>query len=233
MAAPVIGSGPRRGQRPGVRRGANWRRVHADGRRVEPAAGQDAARHRGALLVFGAVGPNQELYRLVEGKWAILAGLLSQIDAGGDQIVVGVDKSGDVFCSNHKAAVSARSFLSPAYAQVPGKLKYYACGPRSCWGVSHSGVVSVRLDITRNHCMGEKWLRVRSRMVLVEVGTDGSVYALNHSGFLYRRLGITRQRPEGTQWKRVDIVGRTFRHVTADLGALWLIEKNNDIVHCQ
>ncbi|XP_062895100.1 fish-egg lectin-like [Mobula hypostoma] len=180
-----------------------------------------------------AVGTGQELYRMVEGRWAILAGLLSQVDTGGNQIVVGVDSERQVFCSNRRAAISASNFSGPAYSQLPGRLRYYSCGPRTCWGIATSGTTQVRLGVHPQRCVGSRWRRVPSSMVMVEVASDGSVYAVDSSGEVFRRAGITHSNPVGTHWKRVHILGRRFRHVTADLGALWLIERNFNVVRCR
>ncbi|XP_059813443.1 fish-egg lectin-like [Hypanus sabinus] len=180
-----------------------------------------------------AVGTSQELYRMVEGRWAILAGQLSQVDAGGNQIVAGVDSQHHIFCSNRRAAVSAGNFSGPAYSQLPGSLRYYSCGPRACWGIDASGATLVRLGVRPQRCVGSRWRHVPSNMVVVEVASDGSVYAVDSSGEVFRRAGISHCNPVGTHWKRVHILGRRFRHVTADLGALWLIESNFNVVLCR
>ncbi|XP_051901309.1 fish-egg lectin-like [Pristis pectinata] len=180
-----------------------------------------------------AVGPQQELYRMVEGRWAMLAGAPVP-DRRGRAPDRGGGGTGPrhAFCSNRQAAVSARDFSSPAYSRVPGRLIYYSCGPISCWGVDPSGRVMVRLGVQPQCCVGRSWRRLPSRMAMLEVASDGTVYAVNRSGLLFRRLGISRFNPVGSHWKKVDIVGRRFRHVTADLGAIWLVERNGNVVHC-
>ncbi|XP_038669857.1 fish-egg lectin-like [Scyliorhinus canicula] len=186
----------------------------------------------GAAGVWG-VGRDQKLYRLVEGSWAILAGLLMQVDAGGDQIVAGVDRGKNIFCCNKQAAVTAASYFTPAYTRIPGKMRYYSCGPGTCWGISAAGNIYCRLKVKPVSCAGSKWLRVPGRFRMVEVGTDGTVYAINYGGVVYRRVGISALKPQGVQWARIHFLGRKFRHVTADLGTLWLVEMNGNIIRCQ
>ncbi|KAL0195912.1 hypothetical protein M9458_009484, partial [Cirrhinus mrigala] len=53
---------------------------------------------------------------------------LKQVDAGGDQIVVGVSPIDDVFCLN-KDANNVRPSGDAPWVQLAGKLKYYSCGP--------------------------------------------------------------------------------------------------------
>ncbi|XP_048450486.1 fish-egg lectin-like, partial [Rhincodon typus] len=143
----------------------------------------------GASGVWG-VGKNGILYRLVDGFWAILAGQLTQVDAGGDQILVGVDRRRSVFCANKRAAVSAANSNSPSYHTIQGRMKYYSCGPRSCWGINAIGNIYCRIHVKRKFCTGTHWVRVPGRFLMVEVGTDGTVYGIGLNGQLYRRYGI-------------------------------------------
>ncbi|XP_043540098.1 fish-egg lectin-like, partial [Chiloscyllium plagiosum] len=114
---------------------------------------------------------------------------LTQVDAGGDQILVGVDRRNDVFCSNKVAAVSAVNHNSPRYKVIRGKMKYYSCGPQTCWGVNPAGRVFCRLNVHANSCTGSHWRRVDGRFLMVEVGTDGTVYGVDSRGRVFRRYG--------------------------------------------
>ncbi|XP_078389604.1 fish-egg lectin-like [Cetorhinus maximus] len=205
-----------------TRRGESWARVPGNLAHVTV----------GASGVWGA-GKDQKFYRLVDGSWAILAGLLMQVDAGGDQIVAGVDRRNDIFCSNKDATVSAASFSTPAYSQIQGKMKYYSCGPQTCWGVNAGGYIYCRLHVHPKACIGSHWQRVSGKFLMVEVGTDGTVYGIGRSGAIFRRVGISKKKPEGTRWVLLHFLGRRFRHVSADLGTLWLVETDGDVVRCQ
>ncbi|XP_072409654.1 fish-egg lectin-like [Chiloscyllium punctatum] len=205
-----------------TRRGNSWARVL--GRMLHVTVG--------ATGVWGT-GRDQVLYRQVDGSWAILAGELTQVDAGGDQILVGVNRRNNVFCSNKMAAVSAVNHNSPRYKVIRGKMKYYSCGPQTCWGVSPSGYVFCRLNVHPGSCTGTHWRRVDGRFLMVEVGTDGTVYGIDIRGRVFRRTGISRCRPEGRRWVRVHFLRRSFRHVSVDLGILWLVERNGNVIQCR
>ncbi|GCB80852.1 hypothetical protein scyTo_0022418 [Scyliorhinus torazame] len=204
-----------------TRRGGFWARVPGNLGHVTV----------GAAGVWG-VGRDQKLYRLVEGSWAILAGLLMQIDAGGDQIVAGVNRGNIVFCSNKQATVTAANYFTPTYRRIAGKMKYYSCGPGTCWGVNAAGYIYCRLKVKSESCVGSDWLRVPGLFQMVEVGTNGAVYAISRGGVVYHRVGISAHKPQGLKWARIHFLGRKFRHVTADLGTLWLVETNGNIVRC-
>ncbi|XP_067874599.1 fish-egg lectin-like isoform X2 [Heterodontus francisci] len=163
-----------------TRRGSFWARV----------PGKLAHVTVGAAGVWG-VGRDQTLYRMVAGSWALLGGQLTQIDAGGDQIVAGVNRHSNIFCADKQSAVRAADYRSPAYRQINGRMRYYSCGPQSCWGITAQGLIYCRLNVHANFCTGSRWLRVSGRFVVVEVGTDGSVYAVSRAGLVYRRTADT------------------------------------------
>ncbi|KAI4881871.1 hypothetical protein NFI96_029580 [Prochilodus magdalenae] len=81
----------------------------------------------GPAGVWG-VDPNNYIYKLVGGDWVIVGGRLKQVDAGGMISPAGVNMFDDIFCLT--------GGLGAAWVNIPGKLKYYSCGPYSCWGVN-------------------------------------------------------------------------------------------------
>ncbi|XP_067831404.1 fish-egg lectin-like [Heptranchias perlo] len=186
----------------------------------------------GPAGVWG-VDNGHTIYRLVGGFWAIMAGLLKQIDAGGDRIVSGVNVNDDIYCVTQQEAIAAANYDSPNYNNIAGKLKYYSCGPLGCWGSNSNDDIFFRTGVTPSACFGKSWVHVGGKLTMIEVGTDGSVYGVNSGGALYRRVGITDSSPTGTQWIHINIMGRAFKHVTTDLGQLWLITKDGEIIHCQ
>ncbi len=76
--------------------------------------------------------------------FVLLLGIqFKQVDAGGDQIIVGVSPVDDVFCLI-KDANNVRPSGDAPWVQLAGKLKYYSCGPYSCWGVNAAGNIVIR-----------------------------------------------------------------------------------------
>ncbi|XP_078092375.1 fish-egg lectin-like [Mustelus asterias] len=186
----------------------------------------------GPAGVWG-VDRNHAIYRMLGGSWASMAGLLKQIDAGGDRFVGGVNANDDIYCVQEGDTLSAANYNSPKYNHLAGKLKYYSCGPFGCWGVNSGDGIYSRTEVTPTNCVGTTWQHIPGKLSMIEVGTDGSVYGVNSAGQLYRRDGITCLLPTGTEWTHINIQGHKFKHVTTDLGQLWLITKSNQIVQCQ
>lgn len=179
------------------------------------------------------VDSNFAVYRMLGGSWTLMAGLLKQIDAGGDRFVSGVNMHDRIYCVQQWATIFAASYYSPRYRCLNGGLKYYSCGRFGCWGVSGIEEIFFRYRVTPNNCVGSTWRKLPGRLSMIEVGTDGSVYGVNSGGRLYRRDGITHRNPIGTRWTFINIWGHSFKHVTTDLGQLWLVTKRNKIIHCQ
>ncbi|KAJ8388823.1 hypothetical protein AAFF_G00125790 [Aldrovandia affinis] len=194
------------------------------------------------LLKHVTVGPsgvwgtnkNNEIYKLVAANWVKTPGLLKQVDAGGDQFVAGVNMNDNVFCLGRDDTVGYKGSSSPLSWQVlPGNLMYYSCGPYSCWGVNKAQDIFVMTGVTPTACMGStRWEQVLGKLVMVEVGTDGSVYGVNAEGTVFHRDGITACQPAGTVWTDLSVCGKS-KHVTYDLGHLWVIDLDGKIQDCQ
>ncbi|KAJ8264002.1 hypothetical protein GJAV_G00143980 [Gymnothorax javanicus] len=185
----------------------------------------------GPAGVWGANGANN-IYKLVAGNWVQVSGKLVQVDAGGDLFVAGVNHVNNVYCMNQEATVTFQNTSSPtSWKRLPGALVYYSCGPLGCWGVNKNDFIYFREGVTPKNCDGEKgWQKIIGRLVMIEVSTDGSVYGVNAGGNVYRRDGITLCRPEGTSWTKLDVV--KSKHVSYDLGHLWLITPDDKILDC-
>ncbi|XP_060708695.1 fish-egg lectin-like [Hemiscyllium ocellatum] len=186
----------------------------------------------GPAGVWGVDGAHS-VYRKRGGFWSVMSGLLKQIDAGGNGIVSGVNMNDEIFCVHQDEVRSAISISSPNYNRIDGQLKYYSCGPYSCWGVNANDVIYVRPNVESSQCAGSNWVKVDGGLSMIETGTDGSVYGVNSNGNVYRRDGITSQNPAGTSWTQINIGGISFKHVTVDLEELWLVTTLNNIIHCQ
>lgn len=78
----------------------------------------------------------------------VLLGLLKQVDAGGDQILSGVNMIDDIFCLNMDANNKWPSSNTP-WVHLNGKLKYYSCGPYSCWGVNSNNQIYIMRVMTQ------------------------------------------------------------------------------------
>lgn len=84
------------------------------------------------------------LFQFSDDACILLSGIqFKQLDAGGDQIIVGVSQTDDVFCLNKDSNNVGPSSDAP-WTQLTGKLSYYSCGPYSCWGVNSAGNIFLR-----------------------------------------------------------------------------------------
>ncbi|XP_033912133.3 fish-egg lectin-like [Acipenser ruthenus] len=183
----------------------------------------------------GLWGVNEDfhIFKMVAGKWERVEGLLKQIDAGGDQLIGGVNNESAGFCLNQQgAALVLGGGAHVPWVSLADDLVYYSCGPQSCWGVTSKNAVLVRKGVTPNKCQGSDWEPVPDfPMVLVEVGSDGIVFGINGTGEVFRRAGITDSNPSGSQWTHQYVCGN-MRHASYDLGVLWLITMDQKIVSC-
>ncbi|XP_035262491.1 fish-egg lectin-like [Anguilla anguilla] len=173
------------------------------------------------------------IFKLVGGTWVTVPGQLNQVDAGGDQFVVGVNHVDKVYCMERDYAVDFRSSGSPApWSQLPGVLVYYSCGPIGCWGVNKNQDIYMREGVGPTECQGiTDWQHIQGKLVMVEVGTDGSVYGVNAGGDVYQRDGVTECDPAGISWTLLSECGKS-KHVSYDLGHLWVISPDDKIQDC-
>ncbi|KAL0182213.1 hypothetical protein M9458_021588, partial [Cirrhinus mrigala] len=59
-----------------------------------------------------------------------------------DQIIAGVSPKDESLCLNMEYNNKWPSGIFP-WVQLNGKLKYYSCGPYSCWGVNGSDQIFI------------------------------------------------------------------------------------------
>ncbi|XP_016112869.1 fish-egg lectin-like [Sinocyclocheilus grahami] len=143
------------------------------------------------------------------GSFIQFPGLLKQVDAGGDQIIAGVNMNDDIFCLNMDANDKWPSSTTP-WVQMNGKLKYYTCGPYSCWGVNS------RTGVTLSNPVGTDWIS----MVACPNGHK-------HVSF---DLGVLN--PVGTDWISMVACPNGHKHVSFDLGVLWVVCVDGSIRKC-
>uniref|UniRef100_A0A3B1IUX6 Fish-egg lectin-like n=1 Tax=Astyanax mexicanus TaxID=7994 RepID=A0A3B1IUX6_ASTMX len=171
----------------------------------------------GPAGVWG-VNANNYIYRLDNGDWVPVNGQLKQVDAGGTVSPAGVNMFDDIYCLQGGQGAS--------WTNLPGKLKYYSCGPNSCWGVNSGNQIYI---MKVRHYYG--WEQVPGSLSMIEVSTDGKVYGVNSIGDMYTREGITSANPTDTGWRQVQF-GQKVKHVSYDLGHLWVIGTDNSIMDC-
>uniref|UniRef100_A0A671Q401 Fish-egg lectin-like n=1 Tax=Sinocyclocheilus anshuiensis TaxID=1608454 RepID=A0A671Q401_9TELE len=153
----------------------------------------------------------------------------SFIQFPGDQIIAGVNMHDDIFCinSNDKWPSSTTPWV-----QLNGRLKYYSCGPHSCWGVNNDQIY-IRRDVSNNVCSGSgSFVNIPGSLSMIEVATDGSVFGVNYQGNLYQRTGVTRSKPDGTGWQEIVACPNGHQHVSFDLGVLWVVCVDGSIRTC-
>ncbi|RXN10987.1 fish-egg lectin-like protein [Labeo rohita] len=128
------------------------------------------------------------VFKFADGSFQPIPGIqLKQVDAGGDQIIVGVSPIDDVFCLN-KDANNVRPSGDAPWVQLAGKLKYYSCGPYSCWGVNAAGNIVIRRSVTGASCGGlGAFEAVAGSLSMVEVSSDGNIFGVDAQGNLLQR----------------------------------------------
>ncbi|KAL2103075.1 hypothetical protein ACEWY4_002243 [Coilia grayii] len=187
----------------------------------------------GSAGVWG-VNTHNQIYKLVAGDWTNVPGVLKQIDAGGDQFVAGANKENSPYCLLKKNTIGyTQASDSANWVQLPGAMKYYSCGPISCWGVNHNDEIYVRKGVFPNACSGDvDWQHISGSLSMIEVGSDGSVYGVNSNGDIYQRSSVSCDLPEGESWSQVPVFAGQAKHVSYDLGHLWVVLKSGDIHDC-
>ncbi|XP_053135851.1 uncharacterized protein LOC128338019 [Hemicordylus capensis] len=186
----------------------------------------------GPAGVWG-VNSNHNIYRLVGGAWKQTTGLLKQIDAGGRQFVAGVNRDDNIYCLPKSSTVSADGTSALPWVNIEGKLKYLSCGSLGCWGVNSNDNIYFRHGVTPDSCSGSRWQQVPGGLSMIEVSTDGAVYGVNSAGNVYRRDGVTVSNPIGTTWTQINNNQERFKHVSFDLGFLWLLTADGSIKRCK
>ncbi|XP_075046944.1 fish-egg lectin-like [Mixophyes fleayi] len=183
----------------------------------------------GPAGVWG-VNSGNNIYKWQDNNWVLVTGLLKQVDAGGDKFLSGANAQDLIYCLNQDQTLSRATGLN--YINLEGRLKYYSGGPYGCWGVNSANNIYYRYGVTPTACQGNRWQQIEGSLVMVEVGTDGSVFGVNSAGDVYYREGISAKNPIGSSWTKLDFCG-TFRHVSYDAGDLWLLTQKGDIFKCK
>ncbi|KAL0962492.1 hypothetical protein UPYG_G00340720 [Umbra pygmaea] len=170
------------------------------------------------------------IYKYVSGTWVQAAGLLKQLDAGGDAYIAGANMNDTPFCLQSSATVGYKGPGSPLpWTGLPGLVKYYTCGPFSCWAVNSNDDIFI-MNL-KSDCQNTGWIHIDGKLSMIEVATDGSVFGANANGDVYTRDGITASKPEGTGWTNIPMC-MPIKHVSYDLGRLWVVSKSGVTMVC-
>ncbi|ROI48955.1 Fish-egg lectin [Anabarilius grahami] len=165
---------------------------------------------------FGVDTANN-IFKVRGGSLVQIGGLLKQVDAGGNQNTAGVNMYDDIFCLNMDANNKLPSSSVP-WAHIGGKLKYYSCGPYSCWGVNSNDQIFIMKDVSGNACSGSgSFVNIPGLLSMIEVATDGNVFGSNSAG---------------TDWIPMVACPNGHKHVSFDLGLLWVVCVDGSIRRC-
>ncbi|KAM7366879.1 hypothetical protein PAMP_014817 [Pampus punctatissimus] len=133
---------------------------------------------------------SNKVYKYIAGNFVGATGLsMQQVDAGGDGQVVGVSSSQSSYCLRSSLALAYKGVGSLSWNSLSRTMRYYSCGPLyGCWGVDTSNRVYTQ-RITPTSCSGTGWIYVSGISAkMIEVATDGSVFAVATNGQVYQRL---------------------------------------------
>uniref|UniRef100_A0A672G7T5 Fish-egg lectin-like n=1 Tax=Salarias fasciatus TaxID=181472 RepID=A0A672G7T5_SALFA len=152
---------------------------------------------------------------------------LHQVDAGGQDQIVGVTSSSTVHCLSSTVASGFKQGDSLSWTTFPGALMYISCSSHGCWGVNSGKEIYFTMP---DSCQMKAWTRVTGETSMVEVGTDGTVFVVRN-GHIYQRTGISADVPHGTGWYHIPM-SKTVKHASYDLGNLWLVLNGGVIMKC-
>ncbi|XP_050976378.1 fish-egg lectin isoform X1 [Labeo rohita] len=192
-------------------------------------------------LTHFSVGPAGQLgvdsankiLKLKGGSFVRIPGLLKQVDAGGDQILAGVNMHDNIYCANMDTNNNWPWPSGSSWVQLTGSLKYYSCGPYSCWGVNKNDQIYIKKDVSDKVCSGSgSFVNIPGALAMIEVATDGRVFGVNSQGMLYQRMGVTYSNPAGTDWQQMTACPNGHKHVSFDLGVLWAVCLDGSIRKC-
>uniref|UniRef100_A0A8C5B611 Fish-egg lectin-like n=1 Tax=Gadus morhua TaxID=8049 RepID=A0A8C5B611_GADMO len=181
------------------------------------------------------VSTKNQLYKMIGGNFTRVPGLsLSQVDAGGDGLLVGSTGS-RAYCLRTAYARAFKGAGSVSWSALPAySLKYYSCGLYGCWGVDTIGRVFHTRSVNPNSCSQTGWQVVSSgslKMKMVEAASNGLVFGLSTDGKVYLRAGVNAGRTHGTFWSNIPM-GVAMRHLSYDLGRLWVVSNAGNIMFC-
>uniref|UniRef100_A0A8C1M9G4 Uncharacterized protein n=1 Tax=Cyprinus carpio TaxID=7962 RepID=A0A8C1M9G4_CYPCA len=103
------------------------------------------------------------------------------------------------------------------------------------WPIMLSSWVSscIVQSVTGASCGGSGVFEAVARALsMVEVDADGSVFGVDTQGNLVQIVGVTISNPPGSSWTNIVICLNGHKHVTFDLGRLYVICSDGSIMRC-
>ncbi|KAK9525424.1 hypothetical protein VZT92_016135 [Zoarces viviparus] len=179
------------------------------------------------------VGSNNLVYKYIAGNFQQSRGLsMLQVDAGGNDQVVGVNNGWGAYCLRSASALAYSRPGSLSWTYLSRSMKYFSCSPHNgCWGVDRSYRVYYA-QVNPSTCSSSAWRIVSGRSLqMIEVGTDGKVFGVSTTGQVVQRAGISSRYPYGTSWVTIPMCMR-MRHVSYDQGKLWVVSQSGFIMQC-
>uniref|UniRef100_I3K252 Fish-egg lectin-like n=1 Tax=Oreochromis niloticus TaxID=8128 RepID=I3K252_ORENI len=143
---------------------------------------------------------NNRVYKYVAGSFVFANGeTLQQVDAGGDSQVVGVTDTSTIHCLKSTIVSAYRKQSTLSWITLPGLLMYVSCSTKyGCWGVNSAENIYFT-KITPSTCGISGWIQVDGLAVMVEIGTDGSVFVVTRGGEVFQR------REYGTKCRQMEM----------------------------
>ncbi|XP_073337019.1 fish-egg lectin-like [Pagrus major] len=185
----------------------------------------------GPAGLWATSNSGNRVYKYIAGNFVVSSGLsLQQVDAGGNGQVVGVGSS-RAYCLRSDLASSYKRSGSLSWTSLSRVMKYISCGKYGCWGIDTSNRIYFTQTLSPTTCGNSRWSLISGAAVMVEVGTDGSVFVVNSSGQVFQRLGISSRYPQGTTWRIISMC-MPVRHVAYDLGTLWVVTTSGLLMKC-
>uniref|UniRef100_A0A8C6NJ04 Fish-egg lectin n=1 Tax=Nothobranchius furzeri TaxID=105023 RepID=A0A8C6NJ04_NOTFU len=175
------------------------------------------------------VDSSNNIYKFVGGDFVSFK-LHKQVDAGGNEQVVGVNSADNIFCLKSSITLAYPQPGPVAWTPFDGSLTYFSCGPNGCWGVNSAD--NIYVSVSSSIFTSRQWTQVPGSATLAEVGTDGSVFVVNSNGDVFQRTGITSSLPQGRDWVQIPFC-LPVKHVSYDLGHLWVVFEIGLILDCQ
>ncbi|XP_068572875.1 fish-egg lectin-like [Cebidichthys violaceus] len=179
------------------------------------------------------VGYNNLVYKYVAGDFRQSSGLsMLQVDAGGNDQVVGVNTGWNIYCLKSASALAYRGRGSLGWTSLSRSMRYFSCSPHNgCWGVDRSYRV-YHAQVNPSTCSSSGWRLVSGiSLRMIEVGTDGRAFGVTTAGKVVERAGISSRYPYGTSWVTIPVC-LAMSHVSYDLGTLWVVSRGGFLMRC-
>lgn len=100
-------------------------------------------------------------------------------------------------------------------------MKHVSAGEAGVWAIAKNGKSYFRQGIASSTPAGTRWVRVSGRLLQVDSGPSGVVYAIDSTGKVRCRAKITDQKPQGSFWRTVPDTPSTMSYVSCGSYGCW------------